>query len=115
MRYEFATAGQIVVGPGTSGELAKLAGAIGRRALLAIGHGASARGGPAARLIAQLQAAGLVAAAHIVAGEPRVADVEAGARLARDANSDMVIGIGGGSVLDSAKAIAALAANTGGA
>jgi alcohol dehydrogenase class IV len=115
MRYEFATAGQIVVGPGTSGELAKLAGTFGRRALLAIGRGAAARGGPAAQVIAQLQAAGLVAATHTVAGEPRVDDVEAGARQARESGCDLVIGIGGGSVLDSAKAIAALAANTGGA
>jgi alcohol dehydrogenase class IV len=115
MRYEFTTAGQIVVGPGTSGELTKLAGALGQRPLLAIGRGVSARGGPAAQVIAQLHAAGLIVATHTVEGEPSVADVEAGARLAREANCDLVIGIGGGSVLDSAKAIAGLAANTGGA
>lgn len=114
MRYEFATAGQIVVGPGAAGDLPKLAGAHGRRALLAAGAGAAGRGGAVAAAIGQLQSAGLVAASHTVAGEPRIPDVEAGARAAREAGCDLVIGVGGGSVLDSAKAIAALAANPGG-
>lgn len=115
MRYEFATARQIVVGPGTSSELAERAQALGRRALVAIGRGTVARQGPAAQIVAQLQTAGLIAVTHVVTGEPHVADVEAGASLAREAACDVVIGIGGGSVLDSAKAIAGLAANTGGA
>src|SRR5690349_1540184 len=114
MRYEFTTALRVVVGPGTSAELADSAASIGRRALLAIGRGAAARGGPTAQLAAQLAARGLIAASCTVAGEPQVANVEEGARLARQAGCDLVIGIGGGSVLDTAKAIAALAANTGG-
>lgn len=115
MRYEFATAGQIVVGPGVSGDLAKLAPTHGRRALLAVGSRAAARGGAVAGLLEQLHMAGLVVATHRVAGEPTVDEVEAGARLAQDSACDMVIGVGGGSVLDSAKAIAGLAANPGGA
>jgi alcohol dehydrogenase class IV len=115
MRYEFATAQRIIVGPGSSAELASAAAAIGQRALLAVGSGMAARGGPAAALAAQLAERGLIAASYAVAGEPQIVDVEEGARVARAAGCDLVIGIGGGSVLDAAKAIAALAPNPGGA
>jgi len=115
MRYEFATAQRIIVGPGSSAELADSAPAMGTRALLALGSGMAARGGPAADLAAQLAELGLIAASYAVAGEPQIIDVEEGARLARAASCDLVIGIGGGSVLDTAKAIAALATNDGGA
>jgi alcohol dehydrogenase class IV len=115
LRYEFATASRIVVGPGCSAELPDAAVALGQRALLAIGAGAAARGGPASALAARLSERGLIAASYIIGGEPQIIDVEEGARLARAAGCDMVIGIGGGSVLDTAKAIAALVANPGGA
>jgi alcohol dehydrogenase class IV len=115
MRYEFATAQRIIVGPGTSAELAEGARSLGRRALLVLGRGTAARSGPAAALAARLAELGLIAASYPVAGEPQIIDVEEGARLARAAGCDLVIGIGGGSVLDTAKAIAALASNAGGA
>jgi len=113
MRYEFATAQRIIVGPGSSAELADGARALGGRALLALGSGTAARGGPAGALAVKLSELGLVATSYAVAGEPQINDVEEGARLARVAGCDLVIGIGGGSVLDTAKAIAALAPNTG--
>lgn len=49
-----------------------------------------------------------------VAGEPDVAVVDAGARLARESRRDVVVAVGGGSALDAAKAVAALATNEGG-
>jgi alcohol dehydrogenase class IV len=48
-----------------------------------------------------------------VAGEPHLPVVELGVSLARGLQCDMVIGVGGGSVLDVAKAIAGLAPNPG--
>jgi alcohol dehydrogenase len=45
--------------------------------------------------------------------EPTVAMVDAGAKLARDTRPVLVISVGGGSVIDCAKAIAALAINEG--
>jgi alcohol dehydrogenase class IV len=115
MRYEFATAGRIVVGPGSATELAGLLANIGRCALLVIGREAIARGGPTADLVRRLVECGLAGATFAISGEPEITTVEEAARLAREAGCDMAIGVGGGSVLDTAKAAAALAANRGGA
>ena len=45
--------------------------------------------------------------------EPTTSDIETGTELAKKAGSNLVVGIGGGSAIDSAKAIAALASNKG--
>jgi alcohol dehydrogenase class IV len=50
-----------------------------------------------------------------VSGEPDVAAVDAGARRARERGCDVVVGIGGGSAIDTAKAVAGLATNPGSA
>jgi alcohol dehydrogenase class IV len=114
-RYEFATAARIVAGPGSSADLLSLIEPIGRAALLVHSAGALGRGGTVADLIGRLQRGSLARATFSVRGEPDVATVEAAALLARESGCDMVVGIGGGSVLDTAKAAAALAANPGGA
>ncbi|MDQ2731554.1 MAG: iron-containing alcohol dehydrogenase [Armatimonadota bacterium] len=115
MRFEFMTAGQIIVGPGSSEELPLLLPSLGGRALLVHGKGVLARNGPAASLIGKLHSSGLVVGTFLMDGEPHVAAVEEGARQARSVGADMVVGLGGGSVLDAAKAIAGLAVNDGGA
>jgi alcohol dehydrogenase class IV len=48
-----------------------------------------------------------------IPGEPTVDDVVAGSRIAADARADVVVAIGGGSVIDGAKALAVLACNPG--
>jgi alcohol dehydrogenase class IV len=48
-----------------------------------------------------------------LAGEPKIEDVERGVRLARSEGCDLVIGFGGGSAIDAAKAVAALTTNGG--
>ena len=45
----------------------------------------------------------------VVTGEPSVDVVREGVAVFRNANCDMVVGVGGGSVIDAAKAIAAFA------
>ena len=109
MRFEFATAGRIIFGPGVLGEAGGLISALGRRALVVTGQ-AQERAEP---LLQQLGHAGVEAVVFSVAGEPTTDLAAAGARLAIESDAQLVIGFGGGSSLDAAKAIAALAANRG--
>ena len=53
------------------------------------------------------------AVAWSVHGEPEIATADEGAKRCREAGCDVVVAIGGGSVLDTAKAAAALASNGG--
>ena len=64
-------------------------------------------------MLASLAAVGVDYVTLIVSGEPTTDLARQGARLAREASCDLVIGLGGGSAIDAAKAIAALAANGG--
>ena len=109
MRFEFATATKIVFGAGTLREAGAIAKAFGKRALVVTGRDTK-RAGP---LLKILHEAGVGAATFAVAGEPEIAAVEQGAALARKENCDFVIGIGGGSALDAAKAMAVMLTNGG--
>ena len=109
MRFEFATATQIVFGPGTLRETGKLARPWGRRALVVTG-GTPARAGA---LLEILRAGGVDPSVFPVAHEPSVATVVEGLAAARACGAEMVIGFGGGSVIDAAKAIAGLFTNPG--
>ena len=107
--FEFATASRIVFGPGAAAGLAAIARDLGRRALVVIGR-SSERAAP---IVAALRAGGIDVQSFAVTGEPDVQTIERGRAAAEAASRDLVIGIGGGSVVDAAKAIAALATNDG--
>ena len=109
MRFEFASATRIIFGPGTVHELAPLARPMGRRALVVTGRDPR-RAEP---LLATLPGAKISQALFQVAGEPTIDLVLQGVKCAREAGCDLVIAIGGGSVIDAAKAIAALVTNAG--
>lgn len=103
--FEFATAGRIIFGSGSRRGLGEVVAAAGHRVLVV----ASATERHADWLPAVLEEAGLVPTAWPVTGEPTIDLVTGGAAHAHDAGCDVVLGIGGGSCLDAAKAIAALA------
>jgi len=109
MRFEFATDNRIIFGPGTLKEVAPLAGEMGRRPLV-VSAGSVERTAP---LLDQLQAQGLVSTIFVVAKEPTIDLIAAGVKQARDFDCDFVVGLGGGSVIDTGKAIAALLTNPG--
>ncbi len=109
MNFEFATAGRIIFGPGTLGQVGPLAAELGHRALVVLGR-TSERAEP---LFEQLTTHHLDAATFIVPGEPTIDLVRRGTHQARAKKCDLVIGFGGGSAMDAAKAIAALLTNGG--
>lgn len=109
MRFEFATAGRILFGAGQLGEAGRLAREFGSRALVVTGRDPQR----AARLIELLAAAEVQALRFPIPGEPTTAAVQAGVDRARAERCDLVIGLGGGSAIDAAKAIAALLTNEG--
>lgn len=110
MRFEFTTATQIVFAAGTLREIGSLAKPLGERALVVTGRDLRR----AERLIALLRESGVAVTIYSVPGEPEISTVERGVALARDEQCDFVIGFGGGSALDAAKAIAAMLTNAGG-
>lgn len=107
--FEFATAQQIVFGAGKAATLPSLVSHWGRRALIV--HG---RTQPRVQeLLETWRGHGWVAATFAVTREPTVDDILAGVVTARAAACDFIVAIGGGSVIDSGKAIAALLTNPG--
>jgi alcohol dehydrogenase class IV len=109
MKFEFATAGRIVFGPGTWREAVGIARELGRSALLVTGRNL-ARAEP---LSAALRVAGVQPVAFAVPGEPTTDVITDGIRTARAGGCDHVIAFGGGSAMDAGKAIAALLTNDG--
>lgn len=109
MRFEFATAGRILFGEGVFDRAGALAAELGTRVLV-VGGATAARIEP---LVAQLADRGLPVSTFAVTGEPKIEAALQGTEQARDFAADLVIGMGGGSPVDAAKAIAALLANPG--
>jgi alcohol dehydrogenase class IV len=107
MKFEFATAGRILFGPGRIEQAGNLASDFGDRALLVTGGSVE----KAASLDAILHEAGLETQLFPVAGEPTIEIVQHGRQVAIESECELVIGFGGGSALDAGKAIAALIPN----
>jgi alcohol dehydrogenase class IV len=109
MLFEFATATRILFGPGVVKEVAPAAKDFGQRVLIVAGRST----GQDAALNRQLGEHGFGRWTIASSGEPTIDDVEAGAELARTELIDLVVSLGGGSVIDLGKAIAAIATNEG--
>ena len=104
--FEFATAARILFGAGRSSELASLAGRLGSRALVCTGADPSRHAG-------LLESLALPFATFPVPGEPTVELARAGTAAGREENVDVVVAVGGGSVVDFGKAVAMLLGNGG--
>jgi alcohol dehydrogenase class IV len=108
MRFEFATAGRILFGAGRAAEVPTLAAQLGHHAFVVTDSRLRA-----ALLLAGLSTQGLSTAVFLVEKEPDIAAVLLATQAFKDVGSDLVIGLGGGSAIDTGKAVAALAANPG--
>lgn len=109
MNFEFMTATRIVFGGGAVREAARIAADFGGVVLVLTGN----RVERAAPLLDSLGVLGVDYVTHPVSHEPTVQNAVDAAALARTRHIRGVIAIGGGSVLDAGKAVAALAVNEG--
>jgi alcohol dehydrogenase class IV len=101
----------VVVGSGLVDRVGRYAATYGRRALVVCGEAHARVDGSLARLEGSLLAAGLeVELVEGIGPDPTVAAVDAGSLLARAWHADLIVALGGGSVIDTAKAIATSAA-----
>jgi alcohol dehydrogenase class IV len=110
MNFEFTTPTRIIFGTVALRKAGALARDFGTRALVVTGRDAS-RAEP---LLQILRENGVSGVPFSVPGEPQLSTVENGTALARTEGCQMTIGFGGGSALDTAKAIAAMLTNEGG-
>lgn len=108
--FEFVSAGKIVFGRGSSVDLGKHCAPWMSRALVVVGKDRERH----SALLASLAAVGIETTIVSVSGEPTIALADALTELATRAGCDGVVSIGGGSVIDAAKAVAALVNNPGG-
>lgn len=104
MRFDFATAARVLFASGAVSELPTITREFGTRPLAVTGANPERH----RELLNRVGGTNFT-----IAAEPTVDEVRAGSRIARENNCDVVIGIGGGSAIDAAKAIAILAANSG--
>ena len=109
MRFEFATAGRIIFGEGVLDQAGVLASRLGSR-VLAVGGGTSARIEP---LLDRLGQQDLPVCTCALVGEPSIHGILRLTEQARDFDADLVVAMGGGSVIDAAKSVAALLTNPG--
>jgi alcohol dehydrogenase class IV len=109
MHFEFATATRIIFGAGTLKQIGPIAAELGKKALVIIGLSIER----ATPLLDVLTAHGVEHVTCPISGEPTIDIVQRGVEHLRHAACDLVISLGGGSAIDTGKAIAALATNGG--
>lgn len=115
LNFNLNTCGRIIFGRGRLGELSTLGAGFGRRAALVTGRQWLEQSGRLDQIAAQFRAADLAWHHERVGREPTVEAIDAATERVREFGAELVIAVGGGSVLDSGKAIAALITNGGSA
>jgi len=107
--FEFATANRIIFGAGKLSQLTALVPHFGKQVLVVTGQNTQR----ATVAFNYLDEADLIYETFAVPNEPTIDLVGEGVAQAKAAQADLIIGFGGGSVIDAAKAIAALTTNPG--
>ncbi len=107
--FRFLLPTRVEFGPGAAARVAEEAALFGRRVLVVTDPGLE-KAGLVDAVAGRLHSHGLeVAVFAEVEANPRVATVDGAARSAADHRADVIVGLGGGSALDTAKAAAAVA------
>jgi alcohol dehydrogenase class IV len=109
MNFEFATAGRIIFGRGASRQLPELARGLGSAALLVVGRDSRRHD----TLRQSLDQSGVRCLIFNVNEEPTVDLVDEARERALTESCELVIAVGGGSVIDTGKAVAAMLSHPG--
>lgn len=109
MRFEFSTARRIVFGSGAAEQIPSLVAGYGKRAFVVIGSKADRL----AAVLEAIAARSVTVAVFNIAGEPTTEMAQAATAAAREAKADVVLAVGGGSVLDIGKVASAMLKNEG--
>lgn len=104
MTFEFATTTRILFGCGQMSQLAKNTLPFGNQVLVVLGKNPSRHDS----VLQSLRQSGLTVGTFSIAGEPTIDDIIQGTDLAKKSATQIVIGLGGGSVIDAGKAISAM-------
>ncbi|NTV66983.1 MAG: iron-containing alcohol dehydrogenase [Chlorobaculum sp.] len=108
MKFEYYNPTHLIFGAGSLARLGEVTGAYGKKAMIVTGGGSVKRSGVFDRAVASLTAAGVTfVECDGVEPNPRLSSVARGGQIARQEGCDVVIALGGGSVMDAAKVMAA--------
>lgn len=111
MQFEFATTPKVILRAGAMRQPADWAGALPGRRLFVITDPGLVKAGVVAPVVAALEDADLVVTLYSeVEADPPESRVLATVAAAREAGAEVIVGLGGGSSLDTAKLVALLAA-----
>ena len=104
----------IVFGPGKAGQVGELAKPYGSRALIVTGHSSAKKSGLYDKVNNSLKKAGFETELYDkVSQNPLTTTAIEGAELAKKTGADVIVAIGGGSIMDAAKGMAFMAVNDG--
>lgn len=109
MKFEFMTANRIIFERGGIKQIGKLVKPMGNKVLLSSGMSENST----EEIVNLLKDEGLDVTVFYISFEPSIEGISEGIERARLQQCDIVVGFGGGSAMDTAKAIAAMLSNPG--
>lgn len=114
MEFNYNLPVNLIFGRGRVKEIGKIVAGYGKKALIVTGHSSTKESGLLERTVNYLKMAGVETVVFDqVSQNPLTTTVQKGAKIVKTEKCDVVIGLGGGSIMDCAKAVAFLAVNDG--
>ncbi|MBK8881946.1 MAG: iron-containing alcohol dehydrogenase [Bacteroidales bacterium] len=106
--FQFARVPRIIFKPGSVGSLPDLIKPYGSRIALITGRNSFLRSTQGQNLVTQLSKSKIEYNLISIQGEPSPEDIDSAVQLLKSEDIELVVGIGGGSVIDAGKAISAM-------
>ena len=114
MEFQYYLPVNLVFGRGSVDKIGTITGDYGKKALIVTGHSSTKKSGLLDRIIRYLEKSGVESVVFDqVKQNPLTTTAMEAADLAKTMQCDVVVGVGGGSIMDCAKAAAFLAVNEG--